>query len=539
MNDTPTTSATGMTRDRWLALLTLGFGVSLVIMDATIVNVALPVVLRELDLTAADAQWLNASYALVFGALLLTVGRIGDLHGRRKIFAIGMVIFMLASVVAGLAQNGTMLIGARFVQGLGAAMIVPSTLSTLNAMFVGRQRAIAFAVWGSAIGGMAAVGPLLGGWLATDVSWRWAFWLNIPVGLLVLVGIAKALPETRDSGAEALRDWGGVALSALGMGALVFALIESEWYGWWRQQDGSLSPVPLVLVAGLVLLLAFVQLERARASAGKDILIDLGLFRIGSFRNGTIAALIVSFGEFGLLFTLPLLLQGTLGYTALGTGAIILVLALGTFLASGALPQLSKRMHQRTIVRLGLLLEAVAIGGLAISLSLTVATWVIAGWLFVYGFGVGFATAQLTSLLLADVPVEESGQASGLQSSARQLGSALGVALLGGFLIAQLGRATRDNLAALGLPAEAVEGVTASVRESAGIAIAALQAQPDQAAIAQAAGEAMIAASRLTTGLAAAALVVGLLATLALPRDGAASAATDDVVPEPTVADPS
>lgn len=539
MNDTPTTSATGMTRDRWLALLTLGFGVSLVIMDATIVNVALPVVLRELDLTAADAQWLNASYALVFGALLLTVGRIGDLHGRRKIFAIGMVIFMLASVVAGLAQNGTMLIGARFVQGLGAAMIVPSTLSTLNAMFVGRQRAIAFAVWGSAIGGMAAVGPLLGGWLATDVSWRWAFWLNIPVGLLVLVGIAKALPETRDSGAEALRDWGGVALSALGMGALVFALIESEWYGWWRQADGSLSPVPLVLVAGLVLLLAFVQLERARASAGKDILIDLGLFRIGSFRNGTIAALIVSFGEFGLLFTLPLLLQGTLGYTALGTGAIILVLALGTFLASGALPQLSKRMHQRTIVRLGLLLEAVAIGGLAISLSLTVATWVIAGWLFVYGFGVGFATAQLTSLLLADVPVEESGQASGLQSSARQLGSALGVALLGGFLIAQLGRATRDNLAALGLPAEAVEGVTASVRESAGIAIAALQAQPDQAAIAQAAGEAMIAASRLTTGLAAAALVVGLLATLALPRDGAASAATDDVVPEPTVADPS
>ena len=542
MTDTPTPAAeaptaTGMTRDRWLALLTLGFGVSIVIMDATIVNVALPVVLRELDLTAADAQWLNASYALVFGALLLTVGRIGDLHGRRKVFAVGMVVFMLASVVAGLAQNGTMLIGARFVQGLGAAMIVPSTLSTLNALFVGRQRAIAFAVWGSAIGGMAAVGPLLGGWLATDVSWRWAFWLNIPVGLLVLLGIAKAVPETRDSGAKALRDWGGVALSALGMSALVFALIESEWYGWWRQEDGSLSPVPLALVAGLVLLLGFVQLERSRATAGKDVLVDLGLFRIGSFRNGAIAALIVSFGEFGLLFTLPLLLQGTLGYTALGTGAVILVLALGTFLASGALPQLSKRMHQRTIVRLGLLLEAIAIGGLALSLSLTVATWVIAVWLFVYGFGVGFATAQLTSLLLADVPVEESGQASGLQSSARQLGSALGVALLGGFLIAQLGRATRDNLAALGLPGEAVDGITSAVRESAGIAISGLQAQPGQAAVAQAAGEAMITASRLTTGLAAAALLVGLLATLALPRD-AASATAGDVTPEPVAADP-
>ena len=535
MTDTSSPAATGMTRDRWLALLTLGFGVSLVIMDATIVNVALPVVLLDLDLTAADAQWLNASYALVFGALLLTVGRVGDLHGRRKVFAVGMVVFMLASVVAGLAQNAPMLIGARFVQGLGAAMIVPSTLSTLNALFVGRQRAIAFAVWGSAIGGMAAVGPLLGGWLATDVSWRWAFWLNIPVGLLVLIGIARHLPETRDSGAVTLRDWGGVALSALGMGALVFALIESEWYGWWRQEDGSLSPVPLALVAGLVLLLGFVQLERARASAGKDVLIDLGLFRIASFRYGAIAALIVSFGEFGLLFTLPLLLQGTLGYTALGTGAVILVLALGTFLASGALPQLSKRLHQRTIVRLGLFLEAVAIGGLAISLSLTVATWVIAGWLFVYGFGVGFATAQLTSLLLADVPVEESGQASGLQSSARQLGSALGVALLGGFLIAQLGRVTRDNLAALGLPAEAVGDVVTAVRESAGIAIAGLQAQPEQAAIAQAAGEAMITASRLTTGLAAAVLLIGLLATLALPRD-AASPIADDGVPEPAPA---
>ena len=527
-----------MTRARWLALLTLGFGVSVVIMDATIINVALPVVLEELDLTAADAQWLNASYALVFGALLLTVGRIGDLHGRRKVFGIGMVVFMLASVVAGFAVSGPMLIGARFAQGLGAAMIVPTTLSTLNAIFVGRQRAIAFAVWGSAIGGMAAVGPLVGGWLTTDVSWRWAFWLNIPISALVLLGIIKYLPETRDSGATALRDWGGVALSSLGMAGIIFALIESEWYGWWRQENGDLSPVPLALVAGLVLLLSFVQLERSRVHAGKDVLIDLSLFRIGSFRNGAIAALIVSFGEFGLLFTLPLLMQGTLGYSALGTGAVILVLALGTFMSSGALPQISKRMHQRTIVRLGLLLETIAIAGVAVSLSLTVSTWVIATCLFVYGFGVGFATAQLTSLLLADVPVEESGQASGLQSTVRQLGSALGVALLGGFLVAQLGRATRDNLATLGLPGEAVDGIANAVRESAGIAIAGFQADPAQAAVAQAAGEAMITASQLTTGLAAVALFIGLIAVLALPKDAAAVAAAEaEAEPEETVAD--
>lgn len=373
---------------------------------------------------------------------------------------------------------------------------------------------------------MAAIGPLVGGWLTTNVSWRWAFWLNIPVGLLVLVGIARAVPETRDAGAARLRDWGGVVLSALGMAGLVFALIESEWYGWWRQEDGSLSPVPVALVGGLVLLVGFVLVERARRAAGTDVLVDLGLFRIRSFRSGAVAALIVSFGEFGLLFTLPLLLQGTLGYSALGTGAVILVLALGTFLASGVLPQLSHRVSQRTVVRVGLLLEAVAVGGLAVTLSMTVATWVVAAWLFLYGVGVGFATAQLTSLLLADVPVDESGMASGLQSSVRQLGSALGVALLGGFLVAQLARSARDNLAALGLPGQLVDGVVAAVKESAGIAIARLQAKPGQHAIAEAAGQAMVHASRLTTGLAALALVVGLVATLALPKQ-AGPAATE------------
>ena len=181
-----------MTRRDWTALLTIGFGVSLVIMDATIVNVALPTVIADLDLTATEAQWMNAVYSLVFAALLITVGRIGDLYGRRRLFLIGMVVFTLASVVAGLSVTALMLIGARLVQGIGAAMILPSTLSSLNALFTGRRRTIAFAIYGSAIGGMAAVGPLIGGWLATDVSWRWAFWLNIPVGLLVMLGIWRA-----------------------------------------------------------------------------------------------------------------------------------------------------------------------------------------------------------------------------------------------------------------------------------------------------------------------------------------------------------
>ncbi len=522
--DSPRSPA--LDRAGWATLLSLGFGVSLVIMDATIVNVSLPVVMADLGLDGADAQWLNASYALMFAALLLTVGRFGDLHGRRKVFATGMVVFMASSVVAGSSTNGTMLITARLVQGIGAAMIVPSTLSTLNATFTGRARTIAFAVWGSAIGGMAAIGPLIGGWLATDVSWRWAFWLNIPVGLLVMVGIVRAVPETRDAGATPGSDPLGVLLSAVGMGALVFALIESSWFGWWRGEDGGLSPVPFALVAGLVLMLLFVMLERARARRGVNALVDLNLFRLRGFRWGVIAALVVAFGEFGLLFTLPLLMQGTLGYSALGTGGVILVLALGTFFASGVLPQLSGKISQRAIVQVGLLLEAVAVGGLALTLSMTVATATLCGWLFLYGAGVGMATAQLTSLLLADVPIQQSGQASGLQSSVRQVGSALGVALLGGLLVARLAATTRDNLSALGLPTQTVDGVTSAVKDSAGIAIAGLQARAGSEAVASAAAEAMITASRTTTGIAALVLLLGLLATLNLPRQGRTAPAT-------------
>ncbi len=508
-----------MSRRDWLALLTIGFGVSLVIMDATIVNVALPVVIEDLSLTATEAQWMNAVYSLVFASLLITVGRVGDLKGRRLLFLIGMVVFMLASVVAGLSVNGPMLIAARFVQGIGAAMILPSTLSSLNALFVGRARVIAFAVYGSAIGGMAALGPLLGGWLATDYSWRWAFWINIPVGLLVIVGIVRVLPGDARPSATPSRDLLGVALTMVGMGAIVFGLIEAQTYGWLA------APTPADPVARPVRARRWCRRRWSSSSCtsgvvrqGRAVLVDLGLFAIPTFSAGVVAALIVAFGEFGLLFTLPLLLQGTLGYTALQTGWVIVALALGTFLVSGLLPRISQFLPQRTVVQIGLGLEAAAVGALALVISLDVTTWQLCACLFVYGVGVGMATAQLTSLLLHDVPVDESGQASGLQSSVRQLGSALGVAVLGGFLIGTLGRLTEANLTALSLPATVVDTVTSAVTDSAGTAIAGLQAQPSTAAIAQAASDAMIQASRLTTGFAALALVVGVLATFRLPR---------------------
>jgi EmrB/QacA subfamily drug resistance transporter len=505
------------TTHRWWTLVAVALGVSLIIMDATVVNVALPVVIEDLKLTAAQAEWMNAVYSLAFAALLLTLGRVGDLYGRRRLFGAGMAVFVLASVAAGAAGSAAVLIGARIVQGVGAAMILPATLSTLNAVFTGRQRAIAFAVWGSTIGGMAAVGPLVGGWLTTDVSWRWAFWLSVPVGLAVLAAVFAAVPETKDETTPPGLDWTGVLLSSLGMGSIAFALIESRTYGWWLQDSGSLSPIPIALVVGVVLMAAFVAMQRSRKKSGKVVLVDLSLLSVRSFRFGSIAALIVALGEFGLIFTLPLLLQNALGYSALGTGWLIVSLAIGTFLISGATPQLTARFGGRAVVRVGLALEAIAVGGLAITLTQGISGWVIAAWLFGYGAGVGMATAQLTSVILAEIPVAESGQASGLQSTFRQVGSALGVAILGTMLFTSLGSSMNANLADTGVPEAQRSPLVHSVTSSAGSAIPGLQANPSTSAVGNAAATALVRASKVTTGAAAAVIALGLAATWALP----------------------
>jgi MFS family permease len=364
---------------------------------------------------------------------------------------------------------------------------------------------------------MAAVGPLVGGWLTTYVTWRWAFWINVPVGLVVIAGILLFVPETRDEDTPRGLDIPGVVMSALGLGGIVFALIEGQNYGWWRQDSGAISPVPIAMAGGVLLMAAFVRSQRVRGLAGRPVLVDLGLLGVRSFRYGAIAALIVALGEFGLLFTLPLLLQNALGFSALGTGWLIVSLAVGTFFISGMTPQLTRRLGGRAVVRMGLGTEAFAVAGLTVTLSASISGWLIAAWLFTYGIGVGMATAQLTSVILAEIPVAESGQASGLQSTFRQLGSALGVAILGTLLITTLGRSTTASLEAAGAPPAVVSQVGDAVSGSAGAVIPSLQANPATAAYGDAASDAMIHASKVTTGVASVVIGLGLAATLALP----------------------
>ncbi|MGC8460374.1 MAG: DHA2 family efflux MFS transporter permease subunit [Candidatus Dormibacteria bacterium] len=518
------------TRSQWLALPFISMGVAMIIVDATIVNVAIPTIIREIHLSVTGAEWLNSIYSLVFAALLISVGRAGDRWGRKRMFLVGTLVFVCSSLLAALAPNGELLIFARSLQGVGGAMILPSTLSTVNAMFTGSARAIAFAVWGSTIGGFAAVGPLLGGWLTTDVSWRWAFLVNVPLGILILVGILFFIEETSDPAAHSGFDIPGNILTVLGLGGVVFALIESAQYGWWTQEHtfaffgwhwptSWISIIPFIFTAGVLLLLLFIGVELSRRNRERAVLIDFALFRIRSFGFGNVAAFTVSLGEFGLLFVLPLFLQGVLRYSALGTGFVFLALAIGAFIAGGLTPVLTKSLSPRNIARLGLLLEAVGLGLLGLMLSVSSTGWGLSPWLFIYGLGVGMASAQLTGVILTDVPTADSGQASGIQSTARQVGSAFGVAILGTVFLTILANRSTTGLSQLhALPPAAIRGIVALVKATGGAGIPSLGSYPGSAPIIAAASQAVTEAAKFDAFLAGGFILIGLVATFALPR---------------------
>ncbi len=526
----PVSSMSESGRGRWLGLAMLSVGVAMIIVDVTIVNVSVPVIINDLGLQATEAEWVNTSYALVFAALLVTLGRLGDQRGRRRMYLLGLVIFMVASVIAGLATSGTMLIGARLLQGVGGAMIVPSTQSILNANFRGHDRAIAFGIWGAVIGGMAALGPLLGGWFTTNLSWHWSFFINVPVGIIAILGTVRYIRESRDPDAQAGFDLPGFLLITFGLGAFIFGLIEGNTYGWWAPKESfdilgwswpleSVSIIPFALAFGVGALVLFAWVELWRARAGKFFLFDFDLWRFPAFRYGNLAGTIVSLGEFGLLFVLPLFLQAVLGLSAFDTGLIFVSLAAGAFIAAPIAARLANRYGPRRTVSLGMALEAVGIIAVTLLLGTSVTGLQLVLPLFVYGIGVGLATAQLTSITLSDVPVERSGLASGANSTMRQVGSALGIAILGTILFVSLGNNVRSKLNdAPGVPPAAIDGIAFAMESSGGQALPGLRARADTTAIVPLLDEAFVDAARLTGMSAFVFVIFGLGFSLLLPE---------------------
>ncbi|MGW0810308.1 MFS transporter [Nonomuraea sp. NPDC002799] len=512
---------------RWLGLIAIALGVALIVVDTTIVNVIIPPIIEDLKVNATQAQWIQESYAIVFAALLLLTGRYSDILGARRVFLSGVVVFGATSLLAGLAPGGGLLILARFLQGAGAAMILPTSLALLNATFTGKARGQAFAVWGSTIGAAAAFGPALGGWLSEHASWRWAFGINIPLSLLILAGGMVFLARSPQKPARI--DAAGAALSILGLGLLAFALVEGRTYGWLATIEpleilgftwgGGPSPVLVALVLSALALIGFVRRQAvlARGADAGKALMDVRLFSISSFRNGNIATTIIGLGEYGIIAVLPLWLQFTLGYSAVQAGLSLLAVAVGSFVASGASFGLAAKVSALGLVRIGLALEAAGLVALGLIAATDSPWWTIAGALCLYGVGVGFATAQVTNVVLADVPETSSGQGSGVQSAFRQLGSALGIAVLFTVFFTALGTNLQDTLTTSGLPVAQSEQLARTVTDSAGAAIAPLAADPNTAAVAVAAREAMTGGLALGSYAGAGFLLLALLATAMIP----------------------
>ena len=526
--------------NRWIGLVFISMGISLVIIDGTIVNNIFPKVIEALKLTSTEVQWVQESYVLVFASLLLVWGSIADRFGRRLMLIIGVLIFIAASVWCGTATDAASLILARVIQGIGGSMVLPTTLSLVNANFQGRERGIAFAVWGSTIGGMVALGPVAGGWLASidENGWRLAFNINLPIGLLIVLGLLLFVNESKVELKEKSLDVIGAAISVVMFVTLVFGLIEGRAYGWWMANERNpfelgdfkwptdgLSIIPVSLAISAVFFVLFYFWEKGRVKRHKNALLDLDLFKVVSFRNGSIAALIISMGEFGLLFALPLWLQNVEQLTPIESGCVLLWLAGGAFLASGAGGAMSGKISPAVAVRTGVLLELIGV------IATGTAIYTEAGWgwcapgLFVYGIGVGLATAQLTGVIMVDVPMTKAGQASGSQSTVRQVGSALGIAVLGSALFTATESSLNTRIEDIGgFTADQQSTVVNGVVDSAGGIIPSLNgilgAQQVPAEVAQkvtdAAGAAFSDGAAFSAIFAALFLLLGFLATFRL-----------------------
>jgi len=473
--------------NRWRALVVLSVALSMVVIDGTIVAVAIPDIVADLGLGLSQAQWISASYAAVLAAVLLSSGRLGDRVGRRRMLLVGVVVFLAGSLLAATSDDGGSLIVGRLAQGLGAAAILPSTLSTVNATFRGKDRAAAFGVWGAVISGAAAIGPLAGGWITTSFTWPWIFLVNVPVGVLVVIGALLWVPETRAHSFAPGLDGVGLLLSALGFGALVVGLIEGQSLGWWNPKrdvevlgatwpsTAPVSPTPVLLAVGLLLLVLFVVWERHRARVRRSALLDLTLFRIPTFRWGNTTAMTVAVGEFGIIFVLPLFLVNVLALSTMGAGLVLAAMALGAFFSGAAARHLAAAVGAPLVVVIGLALEIAGVVAVALTVTATVSPWLLAALLVVYGVGLGLASAQLTSTTLVDVPPEESGQGSATQSTARQVGSALGTALVGTALAVLLASAVPTSLDGEGLPQQEIDQLTDATSGSAGDVISELR----------------------------------------------------------------
>jgi EmrB/QacA subfamily drug resistance transporter len=466
-------------RTRWVTLGISIVAAFIVVLDNTVLNVAIPTILREFDTSLPTLEWVVTGYALTFATLLIIGGRLGDVYGHRRIFMIGTALFGVGSLIAALSQNvGQLIVGEAVIEGIGASFMLPATLAILSGTFHGRERATAFATWGATAGVAAAVGPVVGGFLTTNYSWRWSFGINVIIAPLAFIGAALFMKTNLRAERRAKIDAPGAALVAVGMFLLVFALSEGSTYGWWEPvksfmigsheiwpATAPISIIPVMFVLAIGILSGFYFLERWKERNARDPLFEFAHLRHATYRYGLLTGLIVAMGQLGLSFVLPVFLQDGKHLTAAENG--LWLLPTGVFVILGA--QLGGRLIRvfgtTIVVRIGLLSYAIGILVIIRAVSVDITAWELLPGLAFYGTGIGFAGAQLTNVVLSEIPKESSGVASGANTTVRQVGMALGVAIIGALLTTQTINHATSSVDASRLPpatkSEAVAGIHA------------------------------------------------------------------------------
>ncbi len=435
-----------------LILLVLSLSLAIIVIDATIVIVAQYRIQQEFGITLKDLEWITSLYALVFGSFLLTWGKLSDEFGRKRIFMAGISLFVAGSIVDGFSQNLTQILVGRVMQGFGAAMASPATLSILTTTFTGKARGVAFGIWGATAGAAAVLGPVLGGYFTSDptFTWRWAFFINIPIGITALVGATFAIKETRFKDPKYTTDYLGLIFITLGLSSLLFGFIEAQTYGWIVPNNeftaGGFSwavsnPISLPLISiitGLALLAFFTFYEIHRLRIGKVPLFDFSLLKFKGFRYGLFTVTIVAMGEFGAVFIISIFLQTVKGLSAFNAGLTFLPMAISVFIFAPVAGVLATRFGPKWVVTSGMALEAIALFSLSQIISVANPVYYMYPILVIYGAGVGLAISQLTSTVLQSIPWQKAGVGSGANNTVRQIGSAFGIAVIGAVLVAQI-----------------------------------------------------------------------------------------------------
>ena len=435
---------------KWAGLGVLTLGLAIVIIDTTLLNVSLSYIIKDLHTDLKSLQWVITSYALVLAALTITGGRLGDLFGRRKMFMLGAIIFAVGSIIASYSHTiGILLLGESLIEGFGAALMMPATASLVVANFKGKERATAFGVWGAAAGASSAIGPLLGGWLATHYSWRWGFRINVIVAIIVILGSLWLIDESQDEHKPTL-DWGGVFLSSLGLLGITYGIIESSTYGWWKAKElfsagnytlnlWNLSITPFAIVVGIILLVLFFLWERHMENNGKSPLVSTKLLSNRQFTSGTLTITILTLGMTGTFFSLPIYLQAVKNLNAFSTGLVFLPLSLALLIIAPVASILSRKIDPRYLIQFGLLVNMLAAFLIRSEITTTASTTHLILGLSLYGFGMGFVFAPISNVTLSAVPVEMAGEASGVNNTMRQVGTSLGAAIVGAAVLTMLG----------------------------------------------------------------------------------------------------